>query len=58
MMELKRDYFVTVETIQEAVTEKFKNIPETDFLRAMERLDDRARSYIECNGVKHFLHFF
>jgi len=48
-MELKGDHFVTIETIQEAVTEKFKNISETNFSRVMEKLGDRARSCIECN---------
>ncbi|VVC39136.1 Transposase, type 1, partial [Cinara cedri] len=41
-MELKEHHFVTIETIQEAVTQKFKNIPEADFSRAMEKLGDCA----------------
>jgi len=50
-MELKRDHFVIIETIQqETVIEKFKNIPETDFSRVMDKLGDRARSCIKCNG--------
>jgi len=61
-MELEGDRFVTIETIQEAVIETFKNIPETDLSRAMEKLDDRARSCTECNSdcferkicLKHF----
>jgi len=46
-MVLKGDHF---KTIQEAVIEKFKNISETDFSWATEKLGDRARSCIECNG--------
>jgi len=46
-MELKGDSFVVIGTIQEAATEKFKNIPETDFSRAMEELGDRARSCMD-----------
>jgi len=46
-MELKGDHVVTIETIQEAVTEK--SVPETDYARAMEKLGDRARSCIERN---------
>jgi len=47
---LKGDHFVTIETIQEAVTEKFKNISESDFSRVMEKLGDHARSRIGYNG--------
>jgi len=62
---LKGDHFVTFETIQEALIKKFKNIPETDFSRAMEKLGDHARSCIEYNGdyfeqkicLKHILNF-
>lgn len=49
-MELKGHRFATIETIQEAVTQKFKNIPEAEFSRAIEKLGDRARICIECNG--------
>jgi len=35
-MELKGHHFATIETIQEAVTQKFKNILNTEFSRAME----------------------
>jgi len=46
-MKLKDDHFITIETIQEAVTEKFKNIPETGFSWAMEKLGDRTKSCID-----------
>jgi len=49
-MELKGHHFATVETIQKSVTQKFKNIPEAEFSRAIEKLRDRARRCIECNG--------
>ncbi|VVC42292.1 Hypothetical protein CINCED_3A003731 [Cinara cedri] len=49
-MELKGYYFATIEMIQEAVIQKFKNIPEADFSRAMEKLGDCARRCIEYNG--------
>lgn len=48
-MELKGHQFGTIETIQEARTQKFKNIPNADFSRAMEKLGVCAR-YIDCNG--------
>lgn len=37
-MELKGDRFANVGSIKEAIAEKFKNIPETDFSRAVEKL--------------------
>ncbi|KAL4112628.1 hypothetical protein QTP88_016377 [Uroleucon formosanum] len=49
-MELKGQHFSTIETIQEVVTQKLKNIPTADFSQAMEKLGDRARRCIECNG--------
>lgn len=49
-MELKGQHFSTIETIQEVVTQKLKNIPTADFSRAMEKFGDRARRCIECNG--------
>jgi len=39
-MEFNGDRSVTVETIEEVVTEKFKNIDETDFSWAMEKSSD------------------
>jgi hypothetical protein len=35
-MELKGYYFATIETIQEPMTQKIKNIPKADFSRTME----------------------
>jgi len=40
------DHSVTVDTIREAVTEKFKNIPETEFSRAMEKLSQKTYFHI------------
>lgn len=37
-MELNGNYFATIDLIQEAVTEKLKNVSDTDFSRAMEKL--------------------
>lgn len=45
-MELKVDHFATNESIQEAVTENLKDIP----ARVMEKLENRAKSCLECNG--------
>jgi len=50
--------------MQGAVTEKFNNVPETDFSRAVETLGDRARSRTErkmvitLNAKFAFLKFF
>lgn len=40
-MELKRNYFVTIDLIQEVVSKKLKDVPETDFSHAMEKLEGR-----------------
>jgi hypothetical protein len=49
-VKLKGVPFSTIETIQEAVTRKFKNIPKADLSRAMEKLGDCIRRSIEYNG--------
>lgn len=38
-MDFKGNHFIYFEIIQEAMTEKLKNIPETDFSRIMEKLE-------------------
>jgi len=38
----------TMIAVLEAVTIKLKNIPETDFSRSIEKLEDPARSCIDC----------
>lgn len=49
-MELKGHNFSTIETIQESVTQMFKNIPEAYLSQAIEKLGHHARSCIEFNG--------
>lgn len=46
------NHFANIETIQKVFFEKFKNIPETDFSRSTEKLEDRLRSYTVYNGIK------
>lgn len=59
------NHFANIETIQEAVTEKIKNISESDFSLAMEKIGTRLGCLV-CNGdyfeykicLKHIFNFF
>jgi len=44
--------FATIETIQESITQKFKYIPEADFLRAVEKNLDRDTANVLANFDK------
>jgi hypothetical protein len=49
-MEIREYNFDNIETIQKSVREKLKNISEIGFRCYMEKLEDRERSCVVCNG--------
>jgi len=49
-MDLKGNHFAYIKAFQKTVTEILKNIPETDFSHAMEKLADTTKMCMVCNG--------